>query len=30
MVKFSEKLYALDVGDIPREEVPRIVDPKNT
>ena len=30
MVKFSEKLYALDVGDIPREEVPRIVDPNNS
>ena len=30
MVKFSEKLYALDVGDIPREEIPRIVDPNNS
>jgi hypothetical protein len=30
MVKFSEKLYALDVGDIPREEIPRIVDPNDS
>lgn len=30
MFKFSEKLYALDVGDIPREEIPRIVDPNDS
>ena len=30
MLQFSEKLYALDVGDIPREEIPRIVDPNDS
>lgn len=27
MRKFSERLYSLDVGEVPREEIPRIVDP---
>lgn len=30
MFNFSEKLYALDVGDVPKEEIPRIIDPNNT
>lgn len=30
MFNFSEELYALDVGDIPREEIPRIVDPNDS
>ncbi len=30
MLQFSEKLYALDVGDVPKEEIPRIIDPNNT
>lgn len=29
MLQFSEKLYVLDVADVPRDEVPRIVDPNN-
>ena len=27
ILKFSERLYTLDVGEIPQTEVPRIVDP---
>ena len=27
--KLDERLYTLDVGDVPREEIPRIIDPNN-
>lgn len=30
MFSFSEKLYTLDVGDVPREEIPRIIDPNDS
>ena len=30
MLQFSEKLYVLDVGEVPREEIPRIVDPNDS
>jgi hypothetical protein len=29
MLKFSERLYTLDVGEVRREEIPRIVDPND-
>lgn len=29
IVKFSERLYTLDVGEVPKKEVPRIIDPND-
>ena len=29
MLNFSERLYTLDVEEVPKEEIPRIVDPTN-